>query len=309
VVDSGKAHPIDWPRLYVSRVLRLTPLYWLAMCAMFGVLAFVTWQHIDGAGDGIVQREWSDILPAAGIWLGFCMLGEPAIDAYLNTPLIVAGVVWSMPFEWTFYLLLPIVALLLRKPLPTWALGLGLAGLLWVGLWQGQPAAIVATPFLGGLVAVAAARSARVRAWACSTAGACVAIASLAALVTLCDAPFGVAPLLLQTIAFCVIASGNDLFGLLTSRAARTLGALSYGVYLFHGIVLYLTFMVIVGMPRATTFAPWLHWCVVAVALTVLLGLAHVAHRRVELPAMRAVGPLMARLRARRERRRQDAAG
>ncbi len=38
------------------------------------------------------------------------------------------------------------------------------------------------------------------------------------------------------------MALGNDLFGLLSRRGLKTLGEISYSIYLLHGIVLYVVF-------------------------------------------------------------------
>ena len=125
-----------------------------------------------------------------------------------------------------------------------------------------------------------------------------MALACLVALVTACQSPYGLAPLLLQTIAFALVAGGSDLLGLLSSRGARTLGALSYGIYLLHGIVLYTTFMVLIGMHRAQALSPLAHWAIVLAVVPVLLLLAQACHRWIELPAMRAVGPSVCALRS-----------
>ncbi len=134
-----------------------------------------------------------------------------------------------------------------------------------------------------------------------------MALACLGGLVTLCPSPYGIAPLLLQTVAFALVAGGSNLFGLLSSRGARTLGALSYGIYLLHGIVLYVTFMVLIGMQRAQALSPLAHWGVVLAVVPVLLLLAQACHRWVELPAMRAVGPCVRALRSIGRRRPADA--
>lgn len=46
-------------------------------------------------------------------------------------------------------------------------------------------------------------------------------------------------------IAFFPIALGNDMFGILRSRGAKSLGEISYSIYLTHGIVLYALFSII----------------------------------------------------------------
>jgi len=47
-------------------------------------------------------------------------------------------------------------------------------------------------------------------------------------------------PLTMMTFVFAAIAYGNSLFGLLTHLYPKTLGQVSYSIYLLHGIALFL---------------------------------------------------------------------
>ena len=94
--------------------------------------------------------------------------------------------------------------------------------------------------FLGGGLAAILVRERRARVVGRHPASAILAVAALfAATLT---APGALRSTMLLTVAFVVIASGNTLFGLLISTPLRTLGAMSYSVYLLHGLVLYLAF-------------------------------------------------------------------
>jgi peptidoglycan/LPS O-acetylase OafA/YrhL len=53
---------------------------------------------------------------------------------------------------------------------------------------------------------------------------------------------FSVPQILLLSVAFAIIALGNDLFGMLSSYGLKALGEISYSVYLIHGLVLYSLF-------------------------------------------------------------------
>jgi peptidoglycan/LPS O-acetylase OafA/YrhL len=297
VLDARARGDVDWLQFYVSRVLRLTPAYWLAMVLMLGVLALATTWHVDGAGDGVVQRGWPDIVSASAVWFGFTMLGRPAIDAYLNTPSITAAVTWSLAYEWSFYLVLPLVAVLLRASarMPAWALLVGLGGALWIGISDLRLA--LAWPFLGGGVAALLVRQPRFVAFAQGRLAGAIAVAALVSVVLF--AAGGNDPLALvgSTLAFSLVAGGNSLSGLLTLRAARALGAMGYSLYLLHGIVLYTLWMLVLGVERTSALTPFQHWAIVAAVLPPMLLLSHASWRWVELPAIRAVPGVVARLR------------
>ena len=95
----ARGRNLDWLKLYVSRLLRLTPAYWLAMGLMFAAVAYATVHHIDGAGGSIIAFSWSDILVQCLAWLGFSILGMPSIDGYFATPTVTAVVTWTLPLS------------------------------------------------------------------------------------------------------------------------------------------------------------------------------------------------------------------
>lgn len=286
---------VDWLHLYVSRALRMTPAYLLAMLLMFGVVALATRWEVDGAGSGIVLRGWSDIVESCATWLAFSVLGTPAIDAYMNTPMIVAGVTWSLPFEWAFYFILPILALALRIKATIGSLVIGLCGVIWLGMWQ--PAALFAWPFVGGMLAAMLVRVPGLARHACGRVAALAVVASLALLVAFCDTAYGLLPWTLLTFAFVVIASGNSLFGLLELRSTRMLGRMAYSLYLMHGIVLYSVLMFVVGADRASTWSAPIHWVAMAGVTALVVGIAFASFRLVEWPAMRSVSKLVRAMR------------
>ena len=60
-----------------------------------------------------------------------------------------------------------------------------------------------------------------------------------------------------MTAVFSVVACGNTLCGLSTQRAVVLMGEASYGTYLFHGIVLYMVILFVVGPATARQLSPF----------------------------------------------------
>src|ERR1700690_2553427 len=65
----GRARKIDWGRLFISRFLRLVPLYLFAMLLLFLIVAYVS--------HGDLNEPISKLLKGAVRWLGFTILGLP----------------------------------------------------------------------------------------------------------------------------------------------------------------------------------------------------------------------------------------
>lgn len=286
---------LDWLKLYVSRLLRLGPAYWMAMGLMIATIAWATLHRIDRAGTAIALRSWTDILDSCAAWLGFSMLGMPAIDGYVNTPVVTAAVTWTLPYEITFYLLLPLLALPLRVKMPATTLGLGLGAAVWLAAWAPDP--VLCLPFAGGMAVALLVRVPAVLPVLRHRASGGAAMAAMTAVIFLFPTAHALVPMLLLAFAMAVVAADNDLFGILGWRAAQALGNWAYSLYLLHGIVLYAVFMLLIGAQRAARLTP-LEYAGVIVAITpVVLACAWASQRWIESPPMRGVAATVAALR------------
>jgi len=227
-------------------------------------------------------------------WLGFTMVDMPSINGF-GAP-VVGGAAWSLAYEWWFYLALPVMGLVVgvKKERASLLVASGVMTILaayWItahGGWR-----ITAT-FLGGWLAVFVARRPIVtRALTAPIAGV-VALAA-AALATRMTHGFQWPTTVLLTVSFVVIASGNTLFGVLTSRPVRILGEMGYSVYLLHGIVLFIAFGLMGG--AAAHLTPVQHWLVASAGVAATVIVCRVTFKTIEAPAMAAVDRTTVRLR------------
>jgi len=288
-IADGRNRPVDWLRLYVSRVLRLVPLYVLAIGAV--------WFIVFASAGFALQVPARTALTTTIRWLSFTTLGAPPLNGFAETNTALASAVWSLPYEWWFYATLPIAALLFRRQPWFWILfSVVIAG--WGAQWAlsqyGRP---ITASFLGGIAAAAAARSPRCRTLASGSVAAVLCLAALAA-VTRTDTAFDWPALALLSVAFGIIACGNTLFGLLNWRVSRILGEMGYSVYLLHGMVLFVAFRWIAG-DNARTLSVAEHWGVVFACAPVLVALCYATFNLVEWPAMSSVDRVTAWLRNR----------
>ena len=294
LIDS-RGRNLDWLKLYVSRLLRLGPAYWFAMSLMIAAVAWATLHHIDQAGTGLAFRSWTDIFSAIGVWMSFSMLGMPAIDAYFDTPLVTAAVTWTLPYEISFYMLLPLLALPLRVKMPATTLALGLGAAIWLAAWAPNP--MLCLPFVGGMAVAMLVRIPRVVEVLRTRASAAGAMAAMTAVIFLFPTAHAIVPMLLLAFAMAVVAADNDLFGILSWRAPQALGNWAYSLYLLHGIVLYTLFMLVLGADRAAQLTTPEYIAIIAAITPVVLTFAWASHRWIESPPMRAVPVVVAALR------------
>lgn len=288
LLDS-RSGSVDWWRLYVSRVLRLTPLYLFAMAVLVVLGAYVS---------GFTLHEpVGELAINAMRWLTFTLTGAPDVNGIPNTFTLIAGVTWSLKYEWLFYLMLPILGLLLRVSVPLPYVALGVATLAATAVVRPDPIHLAA--FAGGILAAYAARSPSLcahlrKAWASIVAVACVAL--VVVVFRNSEIP---AALALLTVPFVIIACGNSLGGLLTTAPARMLGEMSYGIYLLHGIVLFVAFRLVIGFDASAELTTGQHWAVAAACVPVVVLVSFAAFKLIEEPAINATSAIAASLRRR----------
>ena len=279
---------IDWLRIFVSRVLRLTPLYYVVVAIVGGIVAFET-RFVLREPPSLLLRHMLD-------WLLFCSLDNPSLNAFAATWLITAGVAWTLRFEWLFYFALPLIgaAVAPRRYILLSAVIVSL-----FLLNSPFTKSTVLFSFGSGMFAALCAEQPQLQALARSKFGALFVLAPLVFTVwhfpvayvlwTEFPSPDEFYVLGLLTLAFAAISSGNTLFGILSHPLSRRLGDLSYGIYLLQGIVLYVTFRFIVGFQRAAALPITSFWCVIAACGGALIVLSLLSFHFIEAPALRLV--------------------
>lgn len=291
----GRSKTIDWGKLFVSRFLRLVPLYLFAMLLLFLVVAV--------ACNGVLREPLPKLLYDATRWLGFTILGAPNLNGFGGTFIIVAGVTWSLPYEWFFYFSLPLLALTVRVVPPFPYIALGIAGVTGIAILDPQFHGLrqLTAPFLafsGGIAAAFLVRSEDIRRFAARKISSVILLGCIAITVAAYPSGFAPAPILLLSVAFALIACGNTLFGILVSPVSRTLGEMAYSIYLLHGITLFSVFFFILGIPESRELSPVTHWLLALGITPVLICICFFTFRFIESPAMHSSTTFIAWLRS-----------
>jgi peptidoglycan/LPS O-acetylase OafA/YrhL len=192
-------------------------------------------------------------------WLVF---RQPDINQVPSTALVMAAVSWTLQYELWFYLALPLVASALLSKNPAWR-QLAYLLIVYALFVLNHLSTGTAAAFCGGILAVYWTRDSRLRTLAQGKTASLCALACFSFVFFVLRDSYHALPLILLTVFFVVIASGNTLFGILSMRAALWLGEISYSIYLLHGIVLWIVLQNIVP------WLPVLHRSPQAFALTV----------------------------------------
>lgn len=268
---NSKSAPLDWVRLYVSRCLRILPLYLLVMVVGAALIALI--------------RHSGWVAP----------LGQPWSEKSL-TGLFTAGVTWTLSYEWKFYYALPLCALLFGRVPKIW-LVFSVSMLFVSGMAKALD--IHALTFLGGALAAVLTRCAWWQWLARSAGGNVLALLGLVAAMMGFDTAYMFWPLVLLTLSFSLIANGAGFWGLLTTVLSRAFGEITYSIYLLHGPLLFIFFRFVLDFETAAQLAPLAYWLTIAALVPVLLLVSVLSFRWIEQPSMRKVSVLTAWLRRR----------
>lgn len=273
----ARERPIDWLQLYVGRVLRIVPLYVLAILTLCVLVGIDTgWEAHEPAGE---------LVKHVGQWLSFNFVRESDINGHPLTPVFIAFVIWSIKYEWLFYLSLPIIATVLRVRTPVVLVAVCVALLTLSCLFQ--PGLRFHFSFVLGALAAVVARNGRLAEAFRTRAAAVVSLAAVATLLLLDVDEY--AALAIMFVPLAAVACGNGLFGILTNDAAVEMGDISYGVYLFHGLAMAGTILLVVGPRRSADMDQGVYWSLISVVSVGLVIATALLHRYVERPALAQV--------------------
>lgn len=225
VRDSGRP---GWIRLYVGRIFRIAPVYLIAVTCM---VAIVFWRS-----DLELREPLGELFSKIAHWYALGLLVEHDFNGYANTWIILAGVVWTLKYEWHFYFALLPASLLSRRRLHLPAA----AGLLVLALVLGTLNAsrgwTYISLFASGMLA-ASIKETWPRLSFPAPVASTIALLTLAVLLAVHPAPYSTAQAALLAVVFFLVCNGATFFGVFTTNASVRLGHASYGIYLLQGLV------------------------------------------------------------------------
>lgn len=272
---------IDWLRLFVSRVLRLFPLYLFAMTVLFLIIFWLSRFQLN--------VPLFDFFRSSMKWLGFTLFGSPDLNGFDQTRMIVAGVTWSLAYEWFFYLTLPFVAFLLRLKVSKQLIFWSFLSIVFFRFYAFKPLSIHLYYFCaGGISAYLVGNKHLIRLTTKKYSDVLLSVLLLLSFF-LFKSSYNIISLLILLCFFLLITNGSTLFGLLTARVSFILGEMAYSLYLLHGIVLFICFKIILGFNNASQLSTIEHWGVISLCSIVLIVFSFLTYSLIEKPAMKKV--------------------
>jgi len=263
-------------RMYRSRLLRLAPLYLFSGLVVSLIALYSTNFQIVS-----ITSFFRDIF----YWL---TLGLHTIQNFNGVDIIPinAGIHWTLHYEWVFYLMVPLMALLPRNIYGKIASILVLIGVLLLpdrGYWA---------IFLFGIMAAYIVNYHPKVSWFKKVKwSALVPILGLLLVYLINYKPYSYIQYGISLLVFLSFVYGNNLFGLLSTKVAKFLSTISYSVYLLHGIVLYFVLRLVDFMYPVQMLTPFAFWLVILVAGVLSVLVSAVTYRYIEHPFIERIKP------------------
>jgi peptidoglycan/LPS O-acetylase OafA/YrhL len=264
---------------YLKRLIRIFPAYWVSLILVLLVVIVSSKFSLQSPSAMHIVRSLDDWITAQIGTLPL-IFGRQAFPNINEFPawMVNAGVAWTLAYDLNFYLLLPILANFVRLD---WFIGLAIGVVALHRHFDIEQTSIMIKFLLGmGLAYVFQ----RYR-WEKYLTHPITSIVIVLALVLGWMMPIPPSlQLACMVFAFVGILYGNSLFGLLMNQAARYLGAISYSIYLLHGIILFMTFHSLNYWIPVKTLPPIGFWAITAACTILTIIVAGLSYQYVEYP-------------------------
>jgi peptidoglycan/LPS O-acetylase OafA/YrhL len=200
---------------------------------------------------------------------------------------MTAGAHWTLGYEWIFYLTLPLIAILFRKNGPRAYLLLSLLtlALVTLGFYNNLIKPSLFQLFFLGFIPILIKKHLSHAVPLLQGKGAAFIATILIAVALFQHEEYSTLQMLFLAIPFAIISLGNDIFGLLKNRGLKSLGEVSYSIYLTHGLILYWAFSTfnIFDFSKAGVFT---FIALLPVVLIVVSGTSVITYLFIEKPFM-----------------------
>lgn len=267
----------DWNSLYISRIFRIVPMYLVSITVLIIIVMIISnWKLNIGIFAFIRQLFY---------WGTFTVISCPKINGLELTNIINAGVVWSLPYEWLFYLCLPLFALFILKNKPP--LVYIVFSILFIFIFYRFREFYLehVLSFLGGAITPFIIKYGPKKVNYNSIFITVIVLICFFSIL-LFESSTNLLCKLLIAIVFNLIALGNSIFGILKSSILKFLGEISYSTYLIHGILIFIVMYFGFGFKKAAYLSPS-EYCISIFLLTpFLIIISTLTYKFIEKPGM-----------------------
>jgi len=267
----------DWKFFFIKRVFRLVPLHFFIV-AIIVIIVFIQ-------SNWTLNTSFFLIIKSIFEWLSFGIIGLGDINT-INTSIINAGVLWSLPYEWLLYFSLPLISIIILKSRPSiFYIILSVVFITFVYSFRSFSTEHILS-FVGGAIAPLILKYNKKDINFNSHFFTIILFISIVSIIQFHSSKNIICKLLI-TISFTLIALGNSLYGLLKSSTLKFLGEISYSTYLLHGVIIFITINYLFGLEETKSLSQ-LEYCFLIFSISPFVVLiSFLTFRFIEDPFMK----------------------
>lgn len=275
---NNKTGVIDWSDYLKSRFFRLFPMYFLSVIVIFFLVAYLT--------QFTARVPFIENLKSTLSWLFFNVSKKNSnLNGLEDTFILNSGITWTLPYEWTFYFLLPLIALWFKIKVNLKAV-FGFTAAAAIIMIINKSSLRHFMPFVGGIIVAVLINSRKFEGVLKQKKYTVLAILLLSLSVYFFNGGRKPIQIVISSIVFLIIATGNNFFGILSSAFSRKFGQITYSLYLLHGILLFIIFYFIIGFERAKLLTDTEFWLIIMASIFPLILICQLTFKYIELPLM-----------------------
>ena len=272
-----KKTAFNWKKYILSRFYRLTPIYLFTISIFLIIVGTLTNFEMRDTFQNNIKNSLS--------WIFFSISGPVNINLLADTSKINAGVTWTLPYEWMFYLLLPIIGLFYKVKVDFKTVTI--FSLLFILIFHLNNSLMENfLPFIGGIVCAMVLNNPKIKINWSHYKFAFLGIIVLILSVVSFNSGKKIIPVVVSTFLLLLIAHGNSFFGILATTFSRKFGQITYSFYLIHGLVLFVLFRFVIGYKIAAQLSELNYWGCIALSLIPIIFISQLTFKYIELPFM-----------------------
>jgi len=268
----------NWKNFFISRVMRLIPMYYFSLIIIIVTILFLSnWK---------ITVSTFDFSLSIFRWLLFGIAGESRINNEEYTSLINAGVLWTLSFEWLFYVSMPLFGFVILKKKPA---------LLYIIIAVIFSTLIICKLSISQMHHLYSFALGAIAAFILkyTNASKYAGLIWITFLMIICIILIGqfktiesIVCKICIAIVFTCVAAGNSIFGMLKSSTIKLLGDISYSTYLLHGIFLFYVFHFGNDVEGVKNLSPIEFWIIIFLITPILVFTSFLTFKYIEKPAL-----------------------
>jgi len=269
-----KEQKINWTQFYKKRIYRLLPVHLFASLIII-VLVFIS-QNLE------LNVSFGKLVKSIFQLLTFGFFGLKSINDQ-SISIFNAGVLWSLPYEWLLYFLLPFFAIFTSKNRRNyWVFGICLV-LVLISQNNHHYRLPHLASFLGGIIPLVIKKYYPKKIELNTPLGSVLLLLLLVGVLQFHTSDNYWCKLFIS-LAFSIVALGNNFFGFLKLNFLKTLGAISYSTYLLHGLVLYTVFNFVIDISEVAQYSELWYSILIFAVTPIVIVFSLLSFRFIESP-------------------------